>query len=179
MVTLVSFGHSIVCPSSIYRSDYPFGIFWPLHSLSIFNLPFWLPINRRKPTLTYNVIIKRDIIFNFKSKYNWQSHFRHLCTTDKMLFNKVLISSVKGFERWNNILKTIYLNFGTIPTVQYYIVFQLDFGTIPTVQYYIVFLLEFGTIPTVQCYIVFLLDFGTIPTVQNLIEKQYNTALWE
>jgi hypothetical protein len=30
------------------------------------------------------------------------------------------------------------LDFGTIPTVQYYIVFLLDYGTIPTVQYYIV-----------------------------------------
>ena len=37
---LVSFGHSSVCPSSIYRFDYPFGIFWPLYCLSIFNLPF-------------------------------------------------------------------------------------------------------------------------------------------
>jgi hypothetical protein len=51
---------------------------------------------------------------------------------------------------------------------------MLEFGTIPTVQYYIVFLLDIGTIPTVQYYIAFLLDFGTI---QNLTEKQYNTAL--
>ena len=41
---LVSFGHSVVCPSSIYRFDYPFGIFWPLYCLSIFNLPFLLPL---------------------------------------------------------------------------------------------------------------------------------------
>jgi hypothetical protein len=41
---LVSFGHSIVCPSLIYRFDYTFGIFWPLCCLSIFNLPFWLPL---------------------------------------------------------------------------------------------------------------------------------------
>ena len=47
------------------------------------------------------------------------------------------------------------VRFGTIATVQYYIVFLLDFGTISTAQYYIVFLLDFGTISTVQYYIVF------------------------
>jgi hypothetical protein len=41
---LVSFGHSIVCPSSIYRFDYPFGIFWPFYCLFIFNLLFWSPL---------------------------------------------------------------------------------------------------------------------------------------
>jgi hypothetical protein len=41
---LVSFGRSIVCPSSIYRFQYPFGIFWPLCCLSIFNLPFSIPL---------------------------------------------------------------------------------------------------------------------------------------
>jgi hypothetical protein len=41
---LVLFDYSVVCPSSIYRFDYPFGIFWPLYFLSIFNLPFWLPL---------------------------------------------------------------------------------------------------------------------------------------
>jgi hypothetical protein len=41
---LVSFGHCIFCPSSIYRFDHPFCIFWPLYFLSIFNWPFWLPL---------------------------------------------------------------------------------------------------------------------------------------
>ena len=41
---LVSFGHSIVCPSLIYSFDYLFGIFWSLYCLSIFNLPLWLPL---------------------------------------------------------------------------------------------------------------------------------------
>ena len=38
---LASFGHSVVCPSSNYRFNFPFGIFWPLCCLSIFNLPCW------------------------------------------------------------------------------------------------------------------------------------------
>ena len=38
------FGHSVVCPSSIYHFDYPFGFFWPICCLSIFDLPFWLPL---------------------------------------------------------------------------------------------------------------------------------------
>jgi hypothetical protein len=41
---LVSFGYCIFCPSSIYRFDHPFCIFWPLYFLSIFNWPFWLPL---------------------------------------------------------------------------------------------------------------------------------------
>ena len=41
---LVSFGHCNFCPSSIYRFDHPFCIFWPLYFLSIFNWPFWLPL---------------------------------------------------------------------------------------------------------------------------------------
>ena len=44
ITSLVSFSHYIVCLSSIYRFDYHFGIFWPLYCLSIFNLPFLLPI---------------------------------------------------------------------------------------------------------------------------------------
>jgi hypothetical protein len=59
ITSLVSFGHCIVCPTSIYAfwlplwyllaivlsillwfmpSDYPFGIFWPLYRLSYFEL---------------------------------------------------------------------------------------------------------------------------------------------
>ena len=34
----VSFGHCVVCSSSIYDSDYPFGIFWPLCCLFIFDI---------------------------------------------------------------------------------------------------------------------------------------------
>jgi hypothetical protein len=41
---LVSFGQSVVCPSSIYRFDYLIDIFWPLYCMSIFNLPLWLPL---------------------------------------------------------------------------------------------------------------------------------------
>jgi hypothetical protein len=33
IITLVSFGHCIVCPS-VYACDYHFGIFWPLYCLS-------------------------------------------------------------------------------------------------------------------------------------------------
>ena len=43
ITSLISFGHCIVCPSSIYRFDYPVGIFWSLHCLFIFNLPFDYP----------------------------------------------------------------------------------------------------------------------------------------
>ena len=35
---LVSFGHCIVCPSTLYASHYSFGIFWPLHCLSFYVL---------------------------------------------------------------------------------------------------------------------------------------------
>jgi hypothetical protein len=48
---LVSFGHCIFCPSSIYRFDHPFCIFWPLYFLSIFNWPFWLPLCYHLATL--------------------------------------------------------------------------------------------------------------------------------
>ena len=48
---LVSFGYCIFCPSSIYRFDHPFCIFWPLYFLSIFNWPFWLPLCYHLATL--------------------------------------------------------------------------------------------------------------------------------
>ena len=35
---LVSFGHCIVCPSTLYGFSLPFGIFWPLHCLSFYAL---------------------------------------------------------------------------------------------------------------------------------------------
>ena len=35
---LVSFGHCVVCLSSIYRFWLPFGIFWPLYCLTVFDL---------------------------------------------------------------------------------------------------------------------------------------------
>jgi hypothetical protein len=38
ITTLVSFGHCIVCPSTLYASHYPFGIFWPLYCLSFYTL---------------------------------------------------------------------------------------------------------------------------------------------
>ena len=45
-------------------------------------------------------------------------------------YNNVVLTVI--CEDW---LSTIFvLDFGTIPTVQYYIVFMLDFGTIPTAQ---------------------------------------------
>ena len=41
---LVSFGHCIVCHSSVYSYFWlPFGILWPLYCLSFFGLRFWLP----------------------------------------------------------------------------------------------------------------------------------------
>jgi hypothetical protein len=69
---LVSFGHCIACPSLIsgfwlplwyllaivvhvrlwyLASDYPFGIFWPLHSMSVFDIrllitPLIIPFKR-------------------------------------------------------------------------------------------------------------------------------------
>ena len=67
------------------------------------------------------------------------------------LYNNVVLTII--CEGW---LSTIFVfDFGTIPTVQYYIVFLLGFGTIPAMQYHIVFLLDLGTIPTVQYHIVF------------------------
>ena len=39
---LVSFGHCNICPSSLTTSDYPFVIFWPLYCLSVFAYDFWL-----------------------------------------------------------------------------------------------------------------------------------------
>jgi hypothetical protein len=44
---------------------------------------------------------------------------------------------------YNNVVLTIICE-GWLSTI-----FVFDFGTIPTVQYYIVFLLDFETIPTV------------------------------
>ena len=38
ITTLVSFGHCIVCPTSMYAFWLPLGIFWPLYRLSYFDL---------------------------------------------------------------------------------------------------------------------------------------------
>jgi ABC-type multidrug transport system permease subunit len=57
---LVSFGHCIVCHSSVYSYFWlPFGIFWPLHCLSFFGLRLFLI------TLWYLLDITLSVILLF------------------------------------------------------------------------------------------------------------------
>ena len=49
--------------------------------------------------IIYKVIVEHSGTINFEPKSNCQYIFRHLYATDRILFNKVLISSEKLFER--------------------------------------------------------------------------------
>ena len=55
------------------------------------------------------------------------------------------------------------LDFGTVPTVIFY-VFSFGFWNYSDSVMFFVFLLDFGTVPTV-IFCVFLLDFGAVPTM--------------
>jgi ABC-type Mn2+/Zn2+ transport system permease subunit len=115
---LVSFGHSVVCPSSIYRFDYPIGIFWLLCCLSIFNLPFWLPLWYHMATqlsvhLKLTVLINPLVSFGHSIVcpsliYRFDYSFGIFCP---FCFLSIfyLPFLFKRFERWNDFLKTIDL----------------------------------------------------------------------
>jgi hypothetical protein len=58
IIPLVSFGHRIVCPR-FTTSDYPFGIFWPLHCLSC-DLPLLIA-----PLVSFGHCIVCPVIYDF------------------------------------------------------------------------------------------------------------------
>ena len=95
---LISFSHSVVCPSSIYRFYYPFDIFWPLYCLSIFNLPFWLPLWYLFATLL-SVHLKFTVFIIPLVSSNFSSYARACSLYSKILKRHHILSN-KLLNRW-------------------------------------------------------------------------------
>jgi hypothetical protein len=95
---LISFSHSVVCPSSIYRFYYPFDIFSPLYCLSIFNLPFWLPLWYLLATLL-SVHLKFTVLITPLVSWNFSSYARACSLYSKILQRHHILSN-KLLNRW-------------------------------------------------------------------------------
>jgi hypothetical protein len=113
---MVSFGYSIVCPSSNYRSDYPFGNILKTIYLIVYYSE-------------YGDVIK--IWIQTARSSVWRKVWRYQSGNQN---GKLKMDRLDYISLYNNVvcegwLSAIYVfDFGTIPTVQYYIVSLLDFG---------------------------------------------------